>query len=136
MYMQMTRKFTISSILKISPLLMILLTLIQRIPWIFLKLMDLGQFFTRLKCYWFVAECLVLLFRIKLNNIPQSFVKFTENLSIIIDSDLRFREHVNKKVKRLFAFLKTLYSSYLLNVKLKNSYAITLFYLNLIMEMW
>lgn len=59
---------------------------------------------------------------LEINNIPLNVVDSTRNLGIILDTELRFREHVKILIQKAYINLKLLYSSkHLLNKTLKRN---------------
>ena len=55
-----------------------------------------------------------------LDGIPLSFVDAARNLGVVIDAELRFRDHVGTLVRRAFGILKMLYANKeILNVDLR-----------------
>ena len=65
--------------------------------------------------------------KISLNNDQLKLVNTVKNLGLIIDSDLRFKNHVSGIIKKSYVALKLLYSNYqILNFKLRKKLCETL----------
>lgn len=84
------------------------------------------------------SEAQMLLFGIRISRATTSNVlriKLNNNLGIIIEFNVRFRERLNKLIRGAFEYLKLLYySQHLFSVKVKKKCNVTAcFYLNLIM---
>ena len=66
-------------------------------------------------------------FNISINNSKLSFVDSIKNLGVIIDTQLRFKEHLKKLIQKSFFALKVLYSNrHILNKSLRKSLCETL----------
>lgn len=51
---------------------------------------------------------------LSINNVPLAFKESTKNLGLILDTDLRFRDHINNCIKKAYCNLKLLFRNRLL----------------------